>query len=151
VISASDYRLCAGREVDPGRQSGHRRHLLLSAEFGWHGSRSQRDWLQAQDDRRRHGRAASYLHKDELGPLLNGFVNFDYWMPIEKMKFAGVSEFLTKYQGRAQQEGVDALGYHIAPCGYAQLQVLLQQAVAATNSLDDDTYAKPRLRPWSGM
>jgi branched-chain amino acid transport system substrate-binding protein len=75
--------------------------------------------------------------KTQLGPLLNGFVNFDYWMPIEKMNFPGVSEFLTKYQARAQQEGVDALGYHIAPWGYAQLQVL-QQAVAATNSLDDD-------------
>jgi branched-chain amino acid transport system substrate-binding protein len=75
--------------------------------------------------------------KMQLGPLLNGFVNFDYWMPIEKMNFPGVSEFLTKYQARAQQEGVDALGYHIAPWGYAQLQVL-QQAVAATNSLDDD-------------
>jgi branched-chain amino acid transport system substrate-binding protein len=75
--------------------------------------------------------------KMQLGPLLNGFVNFDYWMPIEKMNFAGVSEFLTKYQARAQQEGVDALGYHIAPWGYAQLQVL-QQAVAATKSLDDD-------------
>jgi branched-chain amino acid transport system substrate-binding protein len=75
--------------------------------------------------------------KMQLGPLLNGFVNFDYWMPIEKMNFPGVSEFLTKYQARAQQEGVDALGYHIAPWGYAQLQVL-QQAVTATNSLDDD-------------
>jgi branched-chain amino acid transport system substrate-binding protein len=79
--------------------------------------------------------------KTQLGPLLNGFVNFDYWMPIEKMNFAGVSEFLTKYQARAQQEGVDALGYHIAPWGYAQLQVL-HQAVAATKSLDDTKLAE---------
>jgi branched-chain amino acid transport system substrate-binding protein len=78
--------------------------------------------------------------KTQLGPLLNGFVNFDYWLPIEKMSFPGVSEFLTKYQAKAQQEGVDALGYHIAPWGYAQLQVL-QQAVAATKSLDDDKLA----------
>jgi branched-chain amino acid transport system substrate-binding protein len=78
--------------------------------------------------------------KMQLGPLLNGFVNFDYWVPIEEMKFPGVSEFLTKYQARAQQEGVDALGYHIAPWGYAQLQVL-QQAVAATKGLDDDKLA----------
>jgi branched-chain amino acid transport system substrate-binding protein len=79
--------------------------------------------------------------KTQLGPLLNGFVNFDYWMPIEKMNFAGVSEFLTKYQARAQQEGVDALGYHIAPWGYAQLQVL-HQAVAATRSFDDTKLAE---------
>jgi branched-chain amino acid transport system substrate-binding protein len=78
--------------------------------------------------------------KTQLGPLLNGFVNFDYWMPTERMNFPGVSEFLTKYQARAQHEGVDALGYHIAPWGYAQLQVL-QQAVAATKSLDDDKLA----------
>ncbi|HEX3498580.1 MAG TPA: ABC transporter substrate-binding protein, partial [Stellaceae bacterium] len=78
--------------------------------------------------------------KTQLGPLLNGFINFDYWLPIEKMNFPGVSEFLTKYQARAQQEGVDALGYHIAPWGYAQLQVL-QQAVAATKSLDDNKLA----------
>jgi branched-chain amino acid transport system substrate-binding protein len=77
--------------------------------------------------------------KMQLGPLLNGFVNFDYWLPIEKMNFPGVSEFLT-YQARAQQEGVDALGYHIAPWGYSQLQVL-QQAVAATKSLDDNKLA----------
>src|SRR5207253_3129099 len=47
--------------------------------------------------------------KTQLGPLLNGFVNFDYWLPIEKMNFHGVAEFMTKYQARAQQEGVDAL------------------------------------------
>lgn len=78
--------------------------------------------------------------KMELGPLLNGFVDFDYWLPIETMNFPGVSEFLAKYQARAQQEGVDALGYFMGPWGYAQLQVL-QQAVAATESLDDDTLA----------
>ena len=78
--------------------------------------------------------------KMQLGPLLNGFVNFDYWIPIEKMDFPGVSEFLSRYQARAQQEGVDALGYGIAPWGYAQLQVL-QQAVAATKSLDDNKLA----------
>jgi branched-chain amino acid transport system substrate-binding protein len=78
--------------------------------------------------------------KTQLGPLLNGFINFDYWLPSEKMTFPGVSEFLARYQARAQQEGVDALGYHIAPWGYAQLQVL-QQAVAATKSLDDNKLA----------
>jgi branched-chain amino acid transport system substrate-binding protein len=78
--------------------------------------------------------------KMQLGPLLNGFINFDYWLPIEKMNFPGVTDFLTKYQARARHEGVDALGYHIAPWGYAQLQVL-QQAVEATKSVDDDKLA----------
>ncbi len=78
--------------------------------------------------------------KTQLGPLLNGFINFDYWLPIEKMKFPGVSEFLAKYQARAQREGVDTLGYHIAPWGYSQLQVLAQ-AVEATKSLNDNKLA----------
>ena len=78
--------------------------------------------------------------KMQLGPLLNGFVDFDYWLPIEKMRFVGVPAFLARYQARAQHEGVDALGYHIAPWGYSQLQVL-QQAVTATKSLDDHVLA----------
>jgi hypothetical protein len=58
----------------------------------------------------------------------------------QKMNFPGVPEFMTRYQARAQQEGVDPLGYYIAPWGYAQLQVL-QHAVVATKSLDDDKLA----------
>ena len=52
--------------------------------------------------------------KMQLGPLLNGFVNYDFWLPIEKMNFPSVSEFMARYQARAQQEGVDPLGYYIA-------------------------------------
>ncbi len=43
---------------------------------------------------------------------------------------------MKKYQARAAVEGVDALGYYMVPWSYAQLQVL-QQAVVATESLDD--------------
>ncbi len=43
---------------------------------------------------------------------------------------------MKKYQARASVEGVDALGYYMVPWAYAQLQVL-QQAVVATESLDD--------------
>jgi branched-chain amino acid transport system substrate-binding protein len=50
--------------------------------------------------------------------------------------FAGVDELMQKYQARATIEGVDALGYYMAPWSYAQLQIL-QQAVLATESLDD--------------
>jgi branched-chain amino acid transport system substrate-binding protein len=78
--------------------------------------------------------------KTQLGPLLNGFVNYDFWLPIDKMSFPGVAEFMKRYQARAPAEGVDALGYYIAPWGYAQLQVL-EQAVAATKTLDDDKLA----------
>ena len=78
--------------------------------------------------------------KTQLGPLLNGFVNYDFWLPIDKMNFPGVTEFMKRYQARAPAEGVDALGYYIAPWAYAQMQVL-EQAVTATKSLDDDKLA----------
>ena len=74
--------------------------------------------------------------KARLGPLLNGWTNYDAWIPVPKMLFAGVDELMKKYQARATVEGVDALGYYMAPWSYAQLQIL-QQAVQATESLDD--------------
>ncbi|HEY4407624.1 MAG TPA: amino acid ABC transporter substrate-binding protein [Xanthobacteraceae bacterium] len=74
--------------------------------------------------------------KTQLGPLLNGWTNYDYWLPVPKMHFAGVDDLMKAYQSRAQAEGVDPLGYYMAPWAYAQLQVL-QQAVEATKSLDD--------------
>jgi branched-chain amino acid transport system substrate-binding protein len=74
--------------------------------------------------------------KTQLGPLLNGFVNYDFWLPVPKMQFPGVDDLMKKYQARAGAEGVDPLGYYMAPWGYAQLQVL-QQAVEGTKSLDD--------------
>jgi branched-chain amino acid transport system substrate-binding protein len=79
--------------------------------------------------------------KTQLGPLLNGFVNYDFWLPIDKLNFPGVAEVLKRDQARATTAGVDVLGYYIAPWGYAQLQVL-EQAVMATKSLDDDKLAE---------
>jgi branched-chain amino acid transport system substrate-binding protein len=78
--------------------------------------------------------------KTQLGPLLNGFVNYDFWLPVAKMQFPGVNELIQKYQAKAPAEGVDALGYYMAPWGYAQLQVL-QQAIEATKTLDDQKIA----------
>ena len=74
--------------------------------------------------------------KTQLGPLLNGWINYDFWLPVPKMEFAGVGDLIKRYQAKAGAEGVDPLGYYMAPWGYAQLQVL-QQAVEGTKSLDD--------------
>jgi branched-chain amino acid transport system substrate-binding protein len=74
--------------------------------------------------------------KTQLGALLNGFVNYDFWLPVPKMDFPGVADLIKRYQTRAAPEGVDPLGYYMAPWGYAQMQVL-QQAVEGTKSLDD--------------
>jgi branched-chain amino acid transport system substrate-binding protein len=78
--------------------------------------------------------------KGALGPKLNGFVAYDFWLPVPKMAFPGVDELMKKYQARAAAEGVDPLGYYMAPEAYAQLQVL-GQAVKATKSLDDQVLA----------
>jgi len=74
--------------------------------------------------------------KRQLGPLLNGIVNYDFWLPAPTMRFPGVLELIERYQPRAGSEGVDPLGYYMAPWGYTQLQVL-GQAIAATKSLED--------------
>lgn len=74
--------------------------------------------------------------KTALGPLLNGFVNYEYWAPSPALMFPGVQEFLAAYQARAADAGVDPLGHYTAPLAYAQMQVL-EQAVQATQGLDD--------------
>jgi branched-chain amino acid transport system substrate-binding protein len=71
-----------------------------------------------------------------LGPLLNGLVNYEYWLPVPKMTVPGVGELIERYQARAASQGADALGYYVAPTAYAQMQVV-EQAISATQSLDD--------------
>jgi branched-chain amino acid transport system substrate-binding protein len=80
------------------------------------------------------------VFKTQLGPLLNGWVNYDFWLPVPKMDFPGIADLMKKYQARAQAEGVDPLGYYMAPWGYAQLQVM-QQAIEATKSIEDKKLA----------
>ena len=75
--------------------------------------------------------------KTALGPLLNGFVNYEYWVPVPKMIFPGVREMLNTYQARAPDAVVDSLGHYMAPLAYAQMQVVAQ-AVEATGSFDDN-------------
>jgi branched-chain amino acid transport system substrate-binding protein len=78
----------------------------------------------------------------QLGPLLNGIINFDYWRPTPTMMSTpGVAELLKKYQAKATAAGVDPLGYYMAPFTYAELQIL-GDAVQATKTLDDETLAK---------
>jgi branched-chain amino acid transport system substrate-binding protein len=78
--------------------------------------------------------------KRQLGPLLNGWVNYETWVPDQKMMFAGTEDFLKKYQSRAAAEGVDPLGYYLGTWGYAYIQIL-GDAVTATKSLNDNTLA----------
>ena len=55
--------------------------------------------------------------KNQLGPLLNGIVNYETWVPDKKLTFAGTDDFFKKYQARAAAEGVDPLGYYLGRLG----------------------------------
>jgi branched-chain amino acid transport system substrate-binding protein len=79
--------------------------------------------------------------KAQLGPLLNGLVNYEYWLPVPKMMFPGVADMMAKYQPLAQDAGADPLGYYVAPQAYAQMQIV-EQAVAGTGSLDNSKLAQ---------
>jgi len=74
--------------------------------------------------------------KTQLGSLMNGIVNYDFWLPVPKMQFPGVNDLIKRYQEKAASAGVDPLGYYMAPWAYAQLQVLAE-AIEATKSIDD--------------
>jgi len=80
------------------------------------------------------------VFKTQLGPLLNGVVNFETWLPAKSMGFPGAFELLKKYQARAQAAGTDPLGYYMPVWAYAYLQVL-GDAIADTKSLNDDVLA----------
>ncbi len=75
-----------------------------------------------------------------LGPQINGLVNFAYWLPAAKLQSPGAMDFLSKYQARAKAEGVDPIGYYVAPWAYADLQ-MLAEAVEGTKSLEGDKLA----------
>ena|SRR5215472_3877346 len=72
--------------------------------------------------------------KGQLGPLLNGLVINENYVPEPTMKFDGVDAFLAKYQERARGAGVDPIGFW-SPFAYAELQVL-SQAVSALGEID---------------
>ena len=80
------------------------------------------------------------VFKQQLGPLLNGVVNYDTWLPVKPMEFPGAMELLKKYQERAKAAGTDPLGYYMPVWAYAYLQVL-GDAITASKSLNDDVLA----------
>lgn len=77
---------------------------------------------------------------EALGPMLNGFVNYNSYVPEKTMSNAAVKGFLDRYSVRAKAEKVDPLGFYLPPFNYAIGQ-MLEQAVGATKSLDDKVLA----------
>jgi branched-chain amino acid transport system substrate-binding protein len=78
--------------------------------------------------------------KQQLGPLLNGIVSYDVYVPEPTMKFPGVEDFLKKYRAKAASEGVDPLGFYLPPFAYAELQIL-GEAITRVGSLDQGKIA----------
>ena len=74
--------------------------------------------------------------KTELGPLLNGIVNYDFWLPVKGLATAKARAFLKEYQAAAAKvNGVDKLGFYLPPFAYADLEVL-GQAVRGVGGFD---------------
>ncbi len=74
--------------------------------------------------------------KKQLGPLLNGLLCYELYVPEKTVKFEGVETFLKTYQSRAEKEGVDPLGYYLPPYAYAEMQIL-GQAIEKVGSIDN--------------
>jgi branched-chain amino acid transport system substrate-binding protein len=79
--------------------------------------------------------------KQQLGPLMNGIVAYDVYVPEPTMKFPGIENFLKTYQAKAQAEGVDPLGFYLPPFAYAELQILAD-AITNVGSLDQTKIAE---------
>jgi branched-chain amino acid transport system substrate-binding protein len=77
---------------------------------------------------------------EALGPLLNGFVNYNSYVPEKTMNNPAVREFLKRYEVRAKAAKVDVLGYYLPPYNYAIGQ-MIEQAVNATKSFDQKVLA----------
>jgi branched-chain amino acid transport system substrate-binding protein len=78
--------------------------------------------------------------KAQLGPLLNGFVINENYVPEPTMRFPGVDDVLQRYQKRAAGAGIDALGFW-SPFAYAEMQIL-SQAVQAVGGIDQGKIAE---------
>ena len=79
--------------------------------------------------------------KTQLGPLLNGIVVYDFWLPWAGFASDEGRAFVKKYQTKSAAAGVDLLGYYLPPFAYARMQVI-EQAVKATGGTNDDKLAE---------
>ena len=78
--------------------------------------------------------------KAQLGAALNGVINYEFWVPTPAMASAEALSVIERYRQRAKGEGVDPIGIYVPPWAYAYGQIM-QQAITAANSLDDEKIA----------
>jgi len=78
--------------------------------------------------------------KAQLGPALNGVVNYEFWLPTPSMASNEALDVIKRYQQVAKGAGVDPIGIYVPPWAYAYGQII-EQAVKGANSLDDGKIA----------
>jgi len=79
-----------------------------------------------------------------LGPNLNGFLNYDVFVPEPTMNlYPGAKELIDRYQKKVKDENLktDELGYYLVPWAYAYVDVL-GQAVNAVGKIDHEAIAE---------
>ncbi len=78
--------------------------------------------------------------KTQLGPLMNGIVDYDFWLPFGAYATPEALDFLKRYQARSAAAGVDLLGFYLPPFAFSDMQVL-QAAIEGTGGLDQQKLA----------
>jgi len=73
--------------------------------------------------------------KVQLGPLMNGIVNNEVFLPAPAFTFPGTLDVLEKYRAVAQREHLDPIGWAFPQLAYAAGQVL-GEAVEGAKTLD---------------
>ncbi|HEX3939177.1 MAG TPA: amino acid ABC transporter substrate-binding protein [Xanthobacteraceae bacterium] len=73
--------------------------------------------------------------KAQLGPLMNGIVNNEVFLPAPSLVFAGTKELFAKYQPIAKEDKIDPMGWSFPPLAYSAGQVL-GEAVEGAKTLD---------------
>jgi branched-chain amino acid transport system substrate-binding protein len=78
--------------------------------------------------------------KAQLGPIQNGIIIHESFVPSPKLNFPGLDELMKRYQAKAAELKTDPIGFAFVPFGYTNGQIL-EQAITATKSLDDNKLA----------
>jgi branched-chain amino acid transport system substrate-binding protein len=78
--------------------------------------------------------------KMRLGPLMDGIVIMESFVPAPSFDFAGLKDVLAKYRVKAANEKIDPFGYGFVPFAYAAGQILAE-AVTQTKGFDHDKLA----------
>src|SRR6185503_1841202 len=78
--------------------------------------------------------------KVQLGPITNGLVISEAFVPSPKLQYPGLIDLMNRYQAKAPELKTDPIGYAFVPFGYAAGQILAH-AVSETKTLDHDKLA----------